>query len=219
MTPDSSSDVTSTKDRVANTLLRFLEPIWLSYELTSHSHAPTGHTCQSTGDSWTILPDLPFHATSATNIEWQDSQSLNEEVESVIALATEEFIEDGMDSATAECLRDFVATFSDAGVRHLANYLAADWIKSATVADIVRLLGRLDHEESHDDRLWIASHFLFSDAPVARDASALALEDLNDARALPKLEEAVKAEAIRELKDDLQMALRELKHSTDVHVP
>ena len=211
MTVDSSSNIATERDRILDKLLRIVGPMRLSYELTSHSHAPLEYMRQSNGDSWTILPDVPLHLRSATSIEFQESNFLDEEVESIVALASEEFIEDGMDSATETFLGDFVAKFSEIGVRHLACYLTSDWIKSGTVADIVRLLGRLDHEESHDDRLWLASHFLFSGAPIARDASALALEDLKDARAVPKLEAAVDAESIPGLRDDLEMALRELK--------
>ena len=91
-------------------------------------------------------------------------------------------------------------------------------MRTRTVADIIRVLGRLEHEKSHDDRFWIAAHFLLSETPLTRDASAVALEDLGDPRAIPKLEEAVVAESVPELKDDLQIALQELKKSVDAQV-
>ena len=219
MTEDSSSDIAAGKDGIVDRLLRIVGPMWLSYDLTSHSYTPLEYMRQSAGESSTILPDVPLYLRSATSIEVQESHFLDEEIESIVALASEEFIEDGMDSATEVCLGDFVAEFSETGVRHLASYLTSDWIGSGTVADIVRVLGRLDHEKSHDDRLWIASHLLFSEAPIARDAAALALEDLGDGRAISKLEAAVKVELIPGLRDDLEMALRELKNSTDEHVP
>ena len=143
---------------------------------------------------------------------------LDGEVESIVALATEEFIEDGMDSDTETQLGEFVSRYSATGVRHLAAYLASDYVKSRTVSDIIRVLGRLEHKESHNDRFWIAARLLFLGAPLTRDASAVALEDLGDPRAIPKLEAAVGTESVPELRDGLQIALEEIKKSVDAQV-
>ncbi len=163
------------------------------------------------------MPDV-LHPESATGIEWHEVNRLDGEVESIVALATEEFIEDGMDSDTETQLGEFVSRYSATGVRHLAAYLASDYVKSRTVSDIIRVLGRLEHKESHNDRFWIAARLLFLGAPLTRDASAVALEDLGDPRAIPKLEAAVGAESVPELRDGLQIALEEIKKSVDAQV-
>ena len=218
MRPDASSDNPSGGDRVVDKLLSLIRPIRLSLELSNDSRViPEVYYGQSTTEAWTLLPDVPY-LESATNIEWQEPCSLDEEVEAIVSLAAEEFIEDGMDSDTEVELGRFVGSYSAVGVRHLAKYLSSQYLKTRTVADIIRVLGRLEHEESHDDRFWIVAHFLLSETPLARDASAVALEDLGDPRAISKLEEAVEAESVPELRDDLQIALREIKKNVDAQV-
>ena len=218
MSVNSSSDTPSSQARVVAGLRRFAEPMWLSFKLTNNSLAASeSYRGQSTAEAWTLAPGV-LHLESATNIEWHELNCLDGEVESIVALATEEFIEDGMDSDTEAQLGEFVSRYSAVGVRRLVAYLASDCVKSRTVSDIIRVLGRLEHEESHNDRFWIVARFLSLGTPLARDASAVALEDLGDPRAIPKLEEAVGVESVPELRDGLQIALEELRKSVDAQV-
>ena len=172
------------------------------------------HGCFFQPDPWTVMgPALQFE--SATSINVERIRALDEEVDAIVSLATEENIEDGMESDTEARLNRFVAFHSVPGIQRFSTRLTSGCINSGTAADIVRVLGRISHEESHDERLWIATRLLRSDAPLARDASVVALEDLRDRRAVAALQHAVEVEPIPELRDDIEMALLELKRITD----
>ena len=172
------------------------------------------HDCSFQPDPWTLVGPMP-QFESATSINVQQVHALDVEVDALVSLATEESIEDGMESNTETCLNHFVAMHSIGGIQRLSARLASGCINAGTAADIVRVLGRIRHEESHDQRLWVATRLLRSDAPLTRDASAVALEDLADQRAIRALQTAAGVERIPQLKADIEMALHELKKSID----
>ena len=172
------------------------------------------HGCFFQPDPWTVMAPA-LHFESATSINVERVRVLDEEVDAIVSLATEENIEDGMESDTETRLNRFVASHSVPGIQRFSTRLTSGCINFGAAADIVRVLGRITHEESHDERLWIATRLLRSDAPLARDASVVALEDLGDRRAVAALQRAVEVEPIPELRDDIEMALLELKRITD----
>ena len=214
MKSESSSETAHESDHGVKRFVRFLEPVLLSFKLSSNSHVVPDRVCQAAADPWTAVVPTP-HAGAATGIELQEFHILETEAESILSLAVEESIEDGMNSATEARLNNFVAYYSGAAVQCLAKHLVARYANAGTVADIVRVLGRVNHKESHDDRFWVAARLLRSETPLTRDASAVALEDLQDPRGVPRLQEALEAEAIPELRDDFELALQELKKSAD----
>lgn len=172
------------------------------------------HGCFFHTDPWTAMTPPP-HFESATSINAEQVWALDEEVDAIVSLATDENIEDGMESDTEVRMNRFVASRSVPGIQRFSARLTSGCTNSGAAADIVRILGRIIHEESHDERFWIATRLLRSDSPLARDASAVALEDLGDRRAVRALQHAVEVEPIPELRDDIKMALLELKRTTD----
>ena len=166
------------------------------------------------------VPDPVLQFESATSVDGEQVRVLDDEIEAIVTTATEESIRDGMESETEVRLGRFVALHSIAGVHRLSARVNSGCINMGTAADIVRVLGQFEHKETHDERLWIAARMLRSGTAVARDASASALEELGDPRALGILQEAASVEAIPELRADLEMALGQLKKNTDgVHSP
>ena len=154
-----------------------------------------------------------FKAETAANSD--ENRILDRDVDTIVALALEENIEDGMNSETASQINRFISCNSVAGVQRLATRLISDHTNAVVAADIVRVLGRNVHKDSHHERLWIAERLLQSDSPLTRDASAVALEELMDLHAIAALQDAVEVESIPELKADIEMALQELKKNAD----
>ena len=147
-------------------------------------------------------------------------QALEREVDAILRLALDEHIEDGMESETALEINHFVARNSAAGVQQLAASVTAAHTNAGVAADIVRMLGRIVHKGSHRERLWVAERLLRSKSALVRDASAVALEELGDPRAIVALQEAAAEESIPELRSDIELALRELTRNADVsHSP
>ena len=129
----------------------------------------------------------------------------------IFRLAACEFLEDGMESRMSQSLRSFVERYSVAGVEHLAGWLLAESMNQAVAADIVRVLGWIEHKASHEKTVHLAEFFLHSELPLARDASAVAPSELADERSIPALERAISAEEIPALKADMVGSLKELK--------
>ena len=183
--------------------------LWLGLSAGSDE----GHSCYFRPDPWTVLNQVVL-CHSATSVDAQEMQILDGEIEEIVSVATDENVQDGMESETEVRLGGFVAFRSVPGLRRLSARLASGCMNAGTVADVLRVLGQMEHKATHDERLWIATRLLRSDAPRARDASAVALEDLGDSRAITALEEAASVESVPELKADLEMALRELMKIT-----
>jgi len=141
----------------------------------------------------------------------REEEEYEKQIEALIDRATEEVFEDGEDNAVYRDLSAFVACNSVTGVQTLAVRLVSSFTNAGAAADIVRSLARIQHAESHNDRLWIAERLLTSDSPLTRDASGIAIAELNDPHAIPALQAAIDAESIPELRKDLEAVLRDLE--------
>lgn len=137
------------------------------------------------------------------------------ECDRIMCLADSEVFEDGMENRMSRALRGFVERHSSAGVEHLAVRLLSESMNQPVAADIVRVLGCIEHEPSHDERVHVAECLLHSELPLVRDASAVALSDLADARSIPALERAINAEEIPALRADMVASLEELKKTVE----
>lgn len=168
-----------------------------------------------------LLDDAPGapYFESATAID-PAQQVLDREVEDIVNCAIEEHIEDGMESGTALRVCRFVSRSSVPGVRRLAARVTSIHTNAAVAADVVRILGRMLHGGTHRERVWIAARLLQSESPLARDASAVALEELGGPDAIAALQDAVAVESIPGLRADMETSLQELKNSADgLHSP
>jgi hypothetical protein len=72
------------------------------------------------------------------------------------------------------------------------------------VSEIVRSLPRIKHHDSLEGRLDLIRQCLYDHSPLVRDASALALADLEDTNSIQLLEAACEREVIEELREDMQ---------------
>ena len=147
-----------------------------------------------------------------------DRSEIEQQIDIIIDIASSEGFEDGMEGRLSQSLKSFILEYSVASMQQLAARLNSSHMNQAVAADIVRVLGRIVHAPSHDDRVHMAERLLFSDLPLARDAGAVALSDLVDKRCIPALRTAIEAEPIPRLKADLQASLEELiKGTGSVH--
>ena len=120
-----------------------------------------------------------------------------------------------MEGRTFYSLNLFLAENPVSGMPQLAARLQSEHMNQGVAADIVRTLGQFDHSQSHDDRVYMAECLLYSTSPLARDAGAVALGDLEDERSIPALQRAVDEEPIAGLQADMQASLDELIKDSD----
>lgn len=92
----------------------------------------------------------------------------------------------------------------------LDTYLDEPTVNTEIAYETMRLLGRLEHPQSHAFRLGILVRALGHSDPYLRDAAGLALVDLEDPRALPALQKAAACEPIPSLREDLLQAAAQL---------
>ncbi len=118
-----------------------------------------------------------------------------------------------MENRTSQSLSLFVSEHSVAGLQVLAGRLQSKHMNQGVAADVVRVLGQIEHGPSLDDRAYIAECLLYSELPLARDAAAVALGDLNDPRSVGALERAIDAESIPGLREDMQLSLDQIRYS------
>ena len=143
------------------------------------------------------------------------SDELDAEIDKILSFAADEGFEDGMEGRMFESLNIFLSEHPTTAMPHLATRLGSEQMNQGVSADIVRALGQIDHVPSHDDRVYLAECLLYSTLPLARDAGALALGDLQDEHSIPALQRAVEKEQIPALKADMQVSLDELIKDTD----
>ena len=178
--------------------------------MTLSSMAHTLQRCHIQLSSSTDTACMRQFAAATAAVD-DENRMIDHDIDTILDLALEENIEDGMDSETASQINHFISYNSVPGVQRLATRLTSDYTNAGVAADIVRVLGKIVHKDSHYERLWIAERLLQSESPLARDASAVALEELMDLNAVTVLQDAVARESIPELKSDIEMALQELK--------
>lgn len=159
-------------------------------------------------------PSVIFYESAAT--AYHENHELDSEVDRILSLAVDEGFEDGMENRTSQSLNLFIAKYPVAGIQQLITRMQSEHMNQGVSADIVRMLGQIQHAPSHIDRAYIAECLLHSELPLARDAAAVAIGDLADEHCIPALRKAVDAELIPALKADMQGSLDELMKSRDV---
>lgn len=174
---------------------------WQLLQLGSSSTPPTMPPCESAA------------------IAYHEDRNVEAQIDTILNIVSMEGFEDGMVGRTSQVLNLFVSEHPVAGMQQLIARLNAKYMNQAVAADIVRVLGKIQHERSHEDRRYIAECLLYSELPLARDAGAVALAEMSDKRSIPALQRAIKAEPILRLKTDMQASVDELtKDSDGVHI-
>ena len=152
-------------------------------------------------------PNVLDGSAATASSSYYYAHELDADMDKIISLAANEGFEDGMEGRTFHSLNLFLYEHPVRGMQHLATRLQSEHMNQGVAADIVRALGQIDHSQSHDDRVYVAECLLYSPSPLARDASAVALGDLEDERSIPALQRAVDEEPIAPLRADMQASL------------
>ena len=158
-------------------------------------------------------PTMPPCESAA--IAYHEDRNVEEQIDTILNIVSIEGFEDGMEGRTSQVLHLFVSEHPIAGMQQLIARLNAKYMNQAVAADIVRVLGKIEHERSHEDRRYMAECLLYSELPLARDAGAVALSELADERSIPALQRAIEAEPILTLKTDMQASVDELTNDSD----
>ena len=145
----------------------------------------------------------------ATTTQWQ---SLEAELELVRALnlVHDEIFEDGVENELCAAIPRLIGRFGPAAVEATARLYLEEAMAVDVLAEVLRWLGRVEHEPSRDARFWFLIYCLRDDSPAVRSAAALGLASLEDTRAVPYLRRQAHTEPIDLLGRRLEKVANEL---------
>lgn len=125
--------------------------------------------------------------------------------------AARETFEYGMDSEFITQLARQIDDHGHKAVEAIASVILKGQAKAQVIAEALRFLGSIDHEESFRLRFVLLTLSLMNPSRWVRDGASLGLDEMNDPRAIPALESAVARERLPELRKDIAIVLDRLR--------
>jgi HEAT repeat protein len=169
-------------------------------------------------------------ALNATILPWQESlrhewleksaatqrdrhEEVRQEVSVLFAAATDQYFEDGMESAFSRALIALIEEYGETALKAVTHLILSQIANEEVAAEALRRLGRMDHAPTYTARLWLLERSLFCFSPAVRDGAALGLAAMDDPQAITSLEQAIHGEKNAALREDLTQVLTQLRTS------
>ena len=140
---------------------------------------------------------------------------LNNEVENLIELANDLEFEDGMVSGFSKKLISFIERHGGNSIEALAPIFISEEVNAEIISEALRWIGRIEHQDTKNMRLWLLERCLFCSSPLIRDGATLGLASMNESSAKSFLIKAIQKESIKELREDMKEVLLELENLED----
>ena len=135
-----------------------------------------------------------------------NSTKLTKRIGSMFISAKFEYFETGMDNIFYRELMPLLE--SNEVVSAIGDII--DEVCPTVASEALRVVGYADYSETHDSRLALLIHCLESSSVVVKDGAGLGLDSLGDLAAIPALRKAIKREACKGLKKDLELVVGDL---------
>ena len=123
---------------------------------------------------------------------------------------SQEVFEYGMESVFSRTLDALIRRHSNDAVAELGRILVQEQADLEVKEEALLRLGSIEHNPTHQSRLWLLTKHLQSDLVSVRDAAALGIAAMDDPSAIPYLRYAVQVEKSDRLRRDLQLVLDQL---------
>lgn len=141
------------------------------------------------------------------------SRNLAQRVRSAFSLALDEQFEDGMESVFSQTLVGLFETYGAPIAVELDQYLTTEAPNEEVIGEALRWIGAADHPESNNERSLLLQKALQSSAARVRYAAASGLSRMDDPRAIPALQRAIRSERHERLRRYYQRVLEQLEHT------
>ena len=125
--------------------------------------------------------------------------------------ASNEVFHDGMESRFIAALTVTILRFGRAAVLSVDEMLETTSVNVEVTGELLRGLGMIEDRSTHDERLALLTNQLKSEDARIRDAASLGLAALEDPRAIPALEAALKVETNLFVRPEFESAIEELR--------
>lgn len=131
-------------------------------------------------------------------------------VRDLFVRAEDELAETGSAKNFGHRLQSIVREVGVPAVDAVAQIIQRGGTRDSLLFEVLPRLGMLEHPPSYRRRFDLLVEGLNSPSSTVRDGAGLGLAFLDDPAAIPHLEQAIRKERVRDLKDDLQLALDQL---------
>jgi len=151
--------------------------------------------------------------------QWEESSSqwtrqrsrIFEEVGTLLASASQETFEYGMESDFSIALADMIRMFGESVVDALGWFIKRNRVDGEVAWEALRWLGRIGDPRTYTARRTMLAEFVMSDKLDVRDGALLGIASLDDPGLIPALEEAIGAEKITALRRTMGDVLAQLE--------
>lgn len=181
-----------------------------------------------------VSSSFPVETLNATVLPWQESlrrewleksaatqqdrhEEARQKVSALFAAATDQYFEDGMESAFSRELIALIEEHGEAALKAITPLITSEIANDEVAAEALRWLGRMDHAPTYTARLWLLEQSLFCSSAQVRDGAALGLAAMDDSHAITYLEQAIEKEKHAALQEDLKQVWAQLEASASCH--
>ncbi len=138
-------------------------------------------------------------------------QKIGEKLSAIWREAKDEQFEVGMESLFSESLDSLHSENPTQLLSLLSKRLSDTHADTEVLVEMLRWASRQEVAEGDNGVFKLLSQGILHEDALVRDAAALGLANLDDAKAIGPLREAIKREKVPELKDDLQALVQSLE--------
>ena len=131
---------------------------------------------------------------------------LENEIRNLLETRYDEPFQDGMDSEFGIELENITKQHGNTAV----NIIRQCWNKT-NYEEALRILGNMEHEDTHEARLDLMIAALQSDDSRIRDVASIGISNMRDRMAIPSLKTAIRREQNSQLKTMLKQVLAQLE--------
>jgi hypothetical protein len=129
--------------------------------------------------------------------------------------AKEEIFEDGMESYFSVNLSEFIKAYGHSAMEAIISIVLSNQSNMEVVSEALRVIGRLNHQLTYRERLWLLERCLYSDSAKIKDGAVLGLAFMDDPMAIHPLKSAIEREKLSDLRHDMEQVLAQLEGNED----
>lgn len=155
---------------------------------------------------------LPFSIPSESSTLEEDPAIIENQIRSIFESAKDEFFEDGMETAFSKNLEMIILKYGLSSIVAISKIVFDKQSNEEIVSEALRLLGRIQDQNSYNIRLWLLEQNLKNNSARIRDGALLGLASLDDTHSIPSLKKAIQEEIYPELRGDMQQVLKQLEN-------
>lgn len=150
---------------------------------------------------------------TASLVSWDIGTStsppeISNSIRMILASLTGDIIEDHEASLA---LQNQIKKYGVLAIDALRSWTDVNITRPSYIAEVMRIIGYCDDAATKAARISLVAKGLKSRSPIVRESAALALEDLNDKRAIGPLVEALENEPYKSLMHDYQLIIDSLE--------